>query len=164
MKIGVMSDTHLYRTDQAQQLAERLLSGPFAEVDAVLHAGDAIIRDLETYFYPLPWYAVRGNMDHALVDVPVGRVVTFCNKNIGMVHGWGSGHDIERNVLNYFSGYDLSAIIYGHSHLPSRHRVGSILLFNPGSPTQRRKAPAHTVGILTIEEDREIAAEIIVLD
>jgi putative phosphoesterase len=164
MKIGVLSDTHICRAGQAQQLAERLLRGPFAEVDAIFHAGDAVIADLESCFYPLPWYAVRGNMDQQLVDLPVSRVVSLAGKKIGLVHGWGGVHGIEQRVKAHFYGFDLAAVVFGHSHQPVCRREGSLLLFNPGSATDRRNAPAHTVGILTLEENKEIYAEIIPLD
>ena len=164
MKVGVLSDTHICRLEQAQQLAVRLLQGPFAKVDAILHAGDAVIADLENCFYPLPWYAVRGNMDQQLFDLPVSRVLNLAGIKVGLVHGWGDVDGIEQRVMAHFYGYDLAAIVFGHSHQPVCRKEGSLLLLNPGSATDRRNAPAHTVGILTIEEHKEISAEIIPLD
>jgi len=162
VKLGVLSDTHLTDLGTARKLAAQLMSGPFADVDAVLHAGDAVIHGLEECFSPLPWYAVRGNMDHALYDLPISRVVRIGGKRIGLIHGWGAGADIEQRVVEHFSAQPVDAIVFGHSHQPFCRRVGSTLLLNPGSPTDRRRAQHHSVGILTIAED--IHGEIIPID
>lgn len=162
MKIGVLSDTHLRDRVKAQMLARQLLAGPFADVEAVLHAGDMVLHGLADFFAPLPWYAVRGNMDHDLYDVPVSRVVTFAGRRIGMIHGWGSASDIEERVMAHFAEEPVDAIVFGHSHQPLCYKHGSVLLFNPGSATDRRNAERHTVGILTIDD--EIFGEIIPID
>lgn len=162
VKIGVLSDTHIVDMATAKRLADMLLFGPFADVDAIVHAGDAVIAELADCFAPLPWYAVRGNMDHTLYDVPISRIVNVEEKKVGMIHGWGSHGDIEQRVLAHFSSASVDVVIFGHSHQPVCRKVGSVLLLNPGSPTDRRKAEHHTVGLLTIEED--INAEIIPID
>ena len=162
MKVGVLSDTHLYDLIDAQRLADKLLSGPFADVDAILHAGDAVINGLDDCFAPIPWYAVRGNMDHSLNDLPVSRIVKLASKQIGMVHGWGAAQGIEQRVAAHFMGQSIDVVIFGHSHQPYCRRIGSVLLFNPGSATDRRKAQRHTVGVLTLGE--EVSGEIIPID
>lgn len=164
MKVGVLSDTHIQLPEQAKEFAEHLLQGPFAEVEAILHAGDAIIPEVEKSFYPLPWYAARGNMDHMLADVPISQIVTFADKRIGLMHGWGDLANIEQRVMQHFSGRNLDVIVFGHSHMPVCHHVGSLLLFNPGSATDRRSAPRHTVGLLHIEAGVDVWAEIIPID
>ena len=162
MKIAVLSDTHLMDIESCKALAEKLLSGPFGGVEAVLHAGDIVTSELERCFAPLPWYAVRGNMDHALIDVPISRVVELEQKRIGLIHGWGEHDDLERRVLAAFADQELDALVYGHSHQPVCHRVASLLVMNPGSATDRRRAAHCTVGILTL--DKTIDGEIIVVD
>ena len=162
MKIGVLSDTHLHDMQKARRLADKLLSGPFADVEAILHAGDAVIDGVADCFAPLPWYAVRGNMDHTLTDLPISRVVSLTDKQIGLIHGWGASADIEKRVLDHFSGLALDVIVFGHSHQPVCRKVGSVLLFNPGSATDRRSAIQHTVGVLTLAE--KVAGEIIPID
>ena len=38
-------------------------------------------------------------------------------------------------------------MVFGHSHLPLHERADDgFQIFNPGSPTERRRAPAHTMG------------------
>ncbi|WP_072905305.1 metallophosphoesterase family protein [Malonomonas rubra] len=164
MLVGVLSDTHLHRVDEAERLAAVLLRGAFAEVEAILHAGDVVLPALEDYFYPLPWYGVRGNMDHSLSDLPISRIVTLQEKQIGMIHGWGSGVNFEQRVQAHFADKQLDALVFGHSHAPLCKRVGDLLLFNPGSATDRRSAPEHTVGLLKIEKGQPITGRIIPID
>ncbi|HEY5673270.1 MAG TPA: YfcE family phosphodiesterase [Malonomonas sp.] len=161
MKIGVLSDTHLLDIDSCRRLAERLMSGAFRDVDAILHAGDVVTAELENCFSPVPWYSVRGNMDHSLSDVPVSRILRFGQKKIGLIHGWGGHADLEDRVMAYFSGDALDALVYGHSHQPCCHLADNILVMNPGSATDRRSAPHHTVGMLTLGE--QISGEIIII-
>jgi len=162
MKIGVLSDTHLTSIGAGMELAEQLLSGPFAGIDVIIHAGDIVIPELESCFYPIPWFAVRGNMDAAQVVYPERRILEFASIRIGLIHGWGAPTGIEKRVMAEFQGEMLDVLIFGHSHQPVCRREGDLLLMNPGSPTDRRFAPGHTVGLLTIEQG--LHGEIIHLD
>lgn len=162
MQIGVLSDTHIHSLDAGMALAEKLLNGPFAEVEIILHAGDHVHPDLDSCFYPLPWYGVCGNMDSPHSNLLSQRIVKLDEIKIGMVHGWGTPNGIEKRVLNCFSATDIDVLIFGHSHRPVCRKVGSVLLFNPGSPTDRRSARYHTVGILTL--GAEISGQIIRID
>ena len=150
MKIGVLSDTHIHSLDAGIALAEKLLSGPFSDVDVILHAGDHVLPELPSCFYPLPWYGVQGNMDQGGPDLPLQRIIQLGGFSIGMTHGWGAPQGIEARVLQSFSQDDLDIVIYGHSHYPVCHNEGSLLVMNPGSPTDKRKAPFHTVGLLSL--------------
>lgn len=163
MKIGIISDTHLTSLDEASDLALFLMAGPFADVDAVLHAGDMVIPELLHCFHPLPCYAVQGNMDGAVAGIPQKRVIGFAGKRIGLIHGWGPRSGLEKRILREFSGKQIDCLVYGHSHYPVCKQQGELLLFNPGSPVDRRSAPSHTVGILTIDNDG-IRGEIVELD
>jgi uncharacterized protein len=42
------------------------------------------------------------------------------------------------------------AVVFGHSHLPLHERDGGFQIFNPGSPTERRRAPRHSMGLATV--------------
>lgn len=163
MKIGVLSDTHLGALADAAELANYLMEGPFAGVDAILHAGDMVISEFMDCFYPIPCYAVRGNMDESVAGVPNKRVVGFEGKRIGLIHGWGPRSGLEKRVIEAFSDKRVDCLVYGHSHYPVCRQQGDLLLFNPGSPIDRRSAPKHTVGILTID-DNAIRGQIIALD
>jgi len=56
------------------------------------------------------------------------------------------------------------AVVFGHSHIPL-HEAGDdcFQIFNPGSPTDRRRQPRHTMGVARIEQGR-VAFEHIALD
>jgi putative phosphoesterase len=162
MRVGIISDTHINSLDAGMKLAERLLRGPFSTADLILHAGDHTFPDLASCFYPLPWYSVQGNMDLPQSDFPRQRIVSLAGVRIGMIHGWGTPDGIERRVLDSFSMENIDVLVFGHSHLPVCRRVGSVLLINPGSPTDRRSAPHHTVGLLHI--DQGVEGEIIRID
>lgn len=96
------------------------------------------------------------------VSLPLQRIVNLAETRIGMVHGWGTPSGIEKRVLHRFSPADIDVLVFGHSHRPFCRNIGSILLFNPGSPTDRRSAPYHTVGILNL--DTKVTGEIIRID
>ena len=87
MKIGVLSDTHIHSLKAGITLAEKLLSGPFSDVDVVLHAGDHVLPELASCFYPLPWYGVQGNMDCSSAALPLQRVVQLGGFSIAMTTG-----------------------------------------------------------------------------
>ena len=58
---------------------------------------------------------------------------------------------------------EADAVVFGHSHIPlheTRCRDG-FQIFNPGSPTERRRAPNHTMGLAQIGEDGAVAFELI---
>ena len=43
------------------------------------------------------------------------------------------------------------AVVFGHSHMPLLEAERGFQIFNPGSPTERRRAPARTMGIAAVE-------------
>ena len=49
---------------------------------------------------------------------------------------------------------DADAVVFGHSHMPLHEHEGGFQIFNPGSPTERRRAPARSMGIALIENGR----------
>jgi len=162
MKIGVLSDTHLHDFNACSELADKLLNGPFSGVDAILHAGDIVWPDLGLCFAPIPWYGVCGNMDSPSSSLPLQRILMLNHVRIGLIHGWGAPAGIEQRVLAHFSGEKLDVLIFGHSHRPVCRWAGSVFLLNPGSATDRRSSPRHTVAILDL--DGEISGEIISID
>ncbi len=148
--LGVLSDTHLSDIKDCADLANFLIAGPFKDVDMILHAGDHTSADLEACFYPIPFLSVRGNMDHQLTDLPQYRILNINNYNIALIHGWGHPDGLEERILTLFAGQSLDVIIYGHSHFPVCHRINNTLMFNPGSPTDKRRSPIYSVGILQL--------------
>jgi predicted phosphodiesterase len=57
---------------------------------------------------------------------------------------------------------DAAAVVFGHSHMPLHERDGDFQIFNPGSPTERRRAPHHSMGIARVEHG-EIEFELVPL-
>ena len=54
-------------------------------------------------------------------------------------------------------------MVFGHSHIPMDLDVDGLRIFNPGSPTDRRRQPYGTLGRLTIDDGPLVEARIIPL-
>ncbi len=76
------------------------------------------------------------------------RVVEIGPARIGMTHDGGPRPGREQRLARRFPG--CAAVVYGHTHEPQVERVGEVWILNPGSPTERRRAPAHTMLILEV--------------
>jgi uncharacterized protein len=161
MRIAVIADTHIPRGTRRlpDACVERLRAA-----DLVLHAGDvtsvAFLEELRALGPPVE--AVRGNIDEpALASLlPETRVLEADGHRIGMVHVPGPRVGRERRLLARFP--ECGAVVYGHTHLPQAERFGGVWLLNPGSPTERRRAPARTMLELRTTRD-ELVPELIVL-
>ncbi len=159
MVIGLLSDTH--RHSQAHPLPDELFAA-FDGVDAILHAGDLCSLDvLDVLRAYAPVHAVAGNSDpwevsHAL---PAALRLEFDGLVVGLTHGHlGRGTTTAARALNRFP--DAQVVVFGHSHIPVVQTHEQVLLVNPGSPTQRRSQPKHSVARLTIA-DGHAEAEIV---
>jgi putative phosphoesterase len=99
-----------------------------------------------------PVAAVHGNMDEpALRTALPGRLIVEAEgMKIGLVHDAGGATTRHARLLEAFPGCDV--IAYGHTHLPEVSRVGEKWVLNPGSPTERRRAPEHTMIVLESRE------------
>jgi len=161
MRIGILSDTHFDDIAKGIVFLNSLMDGPFQGVEMVLHAGDLVRDEVLDGVTGCPVYAVRGNMD-VKSDFPFKRVVSAGSFQVGLIHGWGPPLNLERRLVEEFASERLDVLVYGHSHRPVCHKVGDILIFNPGSAADRRDAPHHTVGILHVND--VIHGEIINLD
>jgi uncharacterized protein len=133
------------------------------EAELILHAGDFVGASVLEELKRLGTVeAVVGNMDEpALRDaLPTRRVVEVEGVRIGMVHIPGPGVRRGERLVAGFPGCD--AVVYGHTHIPDVSRTGDVWVLNPGSPTDRRGAPAHSMLMLTIESG-EIRPELVTL-
>lgn len=160
LTIGVLADTHM--PSRARDLPH-LVASAMRNVDLILHAGDMTTLDALERIRRLgpPVLAVRGNTD--LPDVgmtlPVQRIVQVGPWRIGVVHGnGGTGNTTPERARRSFS--EVACVIFGHSHQPMNERVDGVLMFNPGSPTDRRTAPSFSYGLLRVT-DEGITGEII---
>jgi putative phosphoesterase len=158
LKIGVISDTHL--TGYSERLKD-LIDRHFADVEMVLHAGDLVDLAVLTMFGKRDVRAVSGNMDPASVRevLPERLTLELGGLRIGLVHGWGTPSGLEDRLLKAFDRVD--CLIFGHSHQPVNRVRNGILLFNPGSATDRRFSSFNSLGILDISGG--IRGEIITL-
>ena len=156
--LAVIADTHFgsVRLRLPNEVEEVL-----ASADLILHAGDfCSVEAFEMLSAIGPLRAVRGNNDVAELQrrLPLRREFQFGRFRVAMIHGHGFGRPTAREAAEHvFAGqYDLG--IFGHSHRPYSDIHDGTLLFNPGSPTNRRWEPQHSYGIIRI--DNEIDAEL----
>jgi uncharacterized protein len=163
MLIAIISDTHLPRGGRRLPPAcvERITAA-----DLLLHAGDfsslEALRELEAIGPPLA--GVHGNVDSEDVRrlLPAERVVEAGGARIAMVHDGGpASRRLERLRRTY--GERADAVVFGHSHLPLHEQADGFQIFNPGSPTERRRAPEHTMGLAHVE-DGGLRFELVPLD
>jgi uncharacterized protein len=159
VRVAIVSDTHLPRGSRAlpEPCVERL-----QQADAILHCGDVATAGVLDWFERLgpPVHAVQGNVDDDVLQdrLPDWRVVELGGARIGMVHIPGpSKGRFERMKLLF---PDAEAAVFGHTHMPEHAERDGFQIFNPGSPTERRRAPAKTMGMATIEDGR-VAFELV---
>jgi uncharacterized protein len=145
--IAVLADTHMPRG--ARRLPERCVE-LIAAADAVIHAGDffaaSVLEELRA-LCPIV-HAVYGNVDEeslrralpAELEIEVGKQV------VAVTHDAGPAKGRLARLRRRFPAAD--AVIFGHSHFPLRESEGGFQIFNPGSPTERRRADRPSMGLL----------------
>jgi putative phosphoesterase len=99
-----------------------------------------------------PVEAVVGNMDDDVLRarLPERRIVEVEAVRIGMVHDAGPRAGREERLRAAFPG--CAAIVYGHTHVPQLTRQNDIWIVNPGSPTERRSAPGHSMAVFRVSQ------------
>jgi putative phosphoesterase len=150
MVLAVISDTHLPRGRRRlpDACVDRL-----RHADRILHAGDfstvAVLGELRRLGPPV--IAVCGNVEEDALreQLPTRVEVELEGVRLGMVHDGGPRATRLRRLRERFP--DAAAVVFGHSHVPLLEHDGSFQIFNPGSPTDRRGQPEHTMGIARIE-------------
>ncbi len=139
MRLAIISDTHMPR-------GKRAIPNACLEhcrtADAIFHGGDFFdvsVLELLRGLGP-PLHAVHGNVDTPAVraQLPERLELELGGVRIGMTH----------IPTAPFAGCD--AMIFGHTHMPLHEQRDGVQIFNPGSPTERRRAPGHTMGVATI--------------
>jgi uncharacterized protein len=153
VRLAIISDTHMPRGNRALPPAclEQLRAA-----DAILHAGDlmelSVLTDLEALGPPV--HAVRGNVDSAQLQarLPLTRIVDAAGARIALIHDAGPATGRLERMRRRF--HEAQAVVFGHSHIPLHEARGGFAIFNPGSPTERRRAPQHTMGLATVHHAR----------
>jgi uncharacterized protein len=162
VQAALISDTHLPRGTRRipDACLERL-----AASDLIVHAGDfvavEVLDELERIGPPVA--AVFGNVDSAELRarLPARRVVVAGGARIGLVHDGGPARGRLERLRRQFP--DADAVVFGHSHIPLHEEAGGFQIFNPGSPTDRRRQPRHTMGIARVRNGR-LSFELVQLD
>ena len=162
MLLAIVSDTHLPRG--ARHLPDGCLER-LRSADAILHAGDlialSVLRELEALGPPV--HAVAGNVDEPDVRMalPHVRTVQAQGARIAMIHDAGAAAGRLARLRRTFP--DVDAVVFGHSHIPLHEERDGFQIFNPGSPTDRRRQPRHTMGMASAQ-DGHVRFELVALD
>ena len=160
MRVVVLSDTHSPRRWKScpPRVAEHL-----RDADVILHGGDVCTADvLDELAQYAPVHVVLGNNDGpdvAAWGAPETLRLTLDGLNIGMIHDSGQATGRTRRMRHLFPEADL--VVFGHSHIPLDEEGDGVRIFNPGSPTDRRRQPRGTMGLLRVEGGRLLEAEIV---
>ena len=160
MRVAVLSDTHSPRHwTGCPPAVAAVLQG----ADAILHAGDvctaATLDELATF---APLHVVLGNNDGrdvAAWGAPEVAHLELGGVRIAMIHDSGPATGRAARLRRRFPDADL--VVFGHSHIPLDEEHDGRRIFNPGSPTDRRRQPRGTVGELIISAGRLESARII---
>jgi len=163
VRVLVIADTHI--GSSGRPTLPEAVWDMVAEADVVLHAGDvtgaAFLDRLEA---EATTYAVLGNNDHALAGrLPETRELELGGVQVALVHDAGPKVGRERRLHRRFP--DAKLVVFGHSHMPlDAEGIDGQRLFNPGSPTTRRRQPHHTVGLLELHDGHIAQHSICVVD
>jgi uncharacterized protein len=109
-----------------------------------------VLRELEAIGPPVA--GVHGNVDSAELRrlLPAERIVEAEGVRIALVHDAGPRSGRLERVRRRF-GERADVVVFGHSHLPLHEQApDGFQIFNPGSPTERRRAPTHTMGLISV--------------
>ena len=160
MKIVALSDTHAPRRWRS---CPPRVAAHLRGADLILHAGDvctASVLDELSAFAPVR--AVLGNNDGpdvAAWGAPESVQLDLDGLQVAMIHDSGQATGRIARMRRLFPGAGL--VVFGHSHIPLDQSGGGLRIFNPGSPTDRRRQPHGTIGLLTISAGRLQQARIV---
>ena len=157
--IGIISDTHI---PHFKKLPNAIWEH-FAGVELIIHAGDlsvlSVVKELETI---APVVAVQGNVeeDEVIHTLPIKREIVVGHCRIGIVHILGDSQNREKIAQQEFP--NARVVVYGHSHIPWNEERNGLLLFNPGSATDRRRQERCSIGLLHINDNtKDVRGEIV---
>ena len=155
--IAIVSDTHMPK-GKRKLPAEcvRICTG----ADLIVHGGDLSDRSVLDLFEAMgpPVVAIYGNIDSAELtrQLPQRRVIEIESVKIGLIHDAGPKTGRLKRMSKAIP--DCDAVIFGHSHLPlheTDHETG-FQIFNPGSPTERRRSPFKSMGRATVDGSKVV--------
>jgi uncharacterized protein len=160
VRVAVLSDTHAPRFWKRCPPA---VARHLEDVDLILHAGDvciaAVLDELSGF---APVRVVLGNNDGPEVaawGAPETLEMELEGLRVAMIHDSGPTTGRVPRMRRRFPSADL--VVYGHSHIPMDVSQDGFRVFNPGSPTDRRRQPARTMGLLEVADGRLVRADIV---
>jgi putative phosphoesterase len=152
VRLALIADTHLPRGDR--HLTESCIE-VLRSADLIVHAGDfsaaAVLAELRRLG---PVEAVHGNVDSAELrqELPETLSLELGGTVLGVIHDAGPVKDRLERLRARFPEAD--AVVFGHSHMPLHEERDGFQIFNPGSPTERRRAPHRSIGEATVRDGR----------
>lgn len=160
MRVVVLADTHAPRR---WRVCPPPVAAQLRGADLILHAGDvctaSVLTELAQY---APVTAVLGNNDAPDVaqwGAAETAELDLDGLRVAMVHDGGAAVGRLARMRRRFPSADL--VVFGHSHIPLEESAGGLRIFNPGSPTDRRRQPRGTLGVLLIDDGRLTRAAIV---
>jgi hypothetical protein len=161
--VVVLSDTHAPRRWKScpPKVAQHLRGA-----DLILHAGDvcvpSVLDELAAY---APVHVVRGNNDGpdvAAWGAPETLELDIDGVQVAMIHDSGQATGRALRMRRRFP--TAAVVVFGHSHIPLDQTADGVRIFNPGSPTDRRRQPHGTLGIFQVEDGQPVMADVVEVD
>ncbi len=159
MRVAVLSDTHSPRRwKRCPPAVATALDG----ADLILHAGDVCRAEtLDELHQWAPVHVAMGNNDGP--DVAAWGATDVVELDLDglpviMIHDSGPAAGRAVRLRRRFPSAGL--VVFGHSHIPWDQLSDGQRVFNPGSPTDRRRQPHGTMGELVIEDGVLVTARI----
>ena len=160
LRVAVVSDTHAPRFWKVMPAA---VAAQLDGVDVILHAGDvcqpSVLDELAAF---APVHVVRGNNDGddvAAWGAPDTLELDLDGVRVAMIHDSGTKQGRAARMRRRFP--DADVVVFGHSHIPWDTEQDGQRLFNPGSPTDKRRQPRGTMGHLVVDAGRLVSATIV---
>jgi uncharacterized protein len=160
VRIAVLADTHAPRRWKScpPRVARELRAA-----DVILHAGDVCVPSvLDELAEFAPVHVVAGNNDGPDVvawGAPETLTLELDGLRVAMIHDSGPKTGRTARMRRRFPSADL--VVFGHSHIPLDETGDGVRIFNPGSPTDRRRQPHGTVGVLDVRAGELVSARIV---
>jgi uncharacterized protein len=152
LRLAVIADTHLPRGER--RLPDRCVD-VLRAADLIVHAGDfsrpSVLADLRELG---PVAAVHGNVDSQELRRELPETISLELEDVvlGVIHDAGPAKGRLERLRARFP--DADAVVFGHSHMPLHEQHGGFQVFNPGSPTERRRAPQRSMGEAKVDGAR----------